>query len=130
GLGSCLSDKCANPQLRVESQVFLVVNDPNASNFMDYVYHGDMVRGRHQPKALPTGTGAPIVFAGSTTGTSYTQEICSPMQVTWSVRPRCAKLHIGSLHEWGLSATNVFEEDHSHGVRALVTSPLLLSHIE
>ena len=30
GLGSCLSDACANPQLRVEAQVFLVVNDENA----------------------------------------------------------------------------------------------------
>ena len=30
GLGSCLTDSCANPQLRVEAQVFLVVNDPDA----------------------------------------------------------------------------------------------------
>lgn len=28
-LGSCLSDKCANPQLRVEAEVFKVVNDRN-----------------------------------------------------------------------------------------------------
>ena len=45
-----------------------------------------------------------------------------------SVRPRCAKLDIGSLGEWCKS--NVFEEDHAHGVRELVTNPALLSEIE
>ncbi len=38
GLGSCLSDACANPQLRVEAQVFLVVNDPEALSFLDFDY--------------------------------------------------------------------------------------------
>ena len=32
-LDACLSDACANPQLRVEAQVFLVVNDPKALDF-------------------------------------------------------------------------------------------------
>ena len=55
GLGSCLSESCANPQLRVETQVFLVVNDPNALDFMDFAYQGNMVDNLHQAKALPTG---------------------------------------------------------------------------
>ncbi|WP_417670764.1 delta-class carbonic anhydrase [Roseibium sp.] len=128
GLGSCLSEACANPQLRVETQVFLVVNDPNALNFMDYAYQGNMVDGLHQAKALPTGTGSPVVFAGSTTGPKYTEEVCSPLQVTWSVRPQCAKLDINSLNVWAAMG-NVFEEDHSHGVRQLVTAPELLAPI-
>lgn len=128
GLGSCLSDTCANPELRVETQVFLVVNDPNALDFADFAYDGNMSGGLHQPKSLPTGTGDPVVFAGSTTGTKYTQEICSPLQVTWSVRPSCAKLDIGTLHKWAKDG-NVFEEDHSHGVRQLVTAPELLAPI-
>lgn len=33
GLGSCLSESCSNPDLRVESQVFLVVNDKSAMDF-------------------------------------------------------------------------------------------------
>ncbi|CUH76906.1 delta-class carbonic anhydrase [Tropicibacter naphthalenivorans] len=129
GLGACLSDGCANPQLRVESQVFLVVNDPNALDFMDFVYRGTMRNGLHQPRSLPTGTGTPVVFRGSTTGTSYDQNTCSPLQVTWSVRPRCARLDISSLDAWA-DAGNVFEENHSHGVRQLVTSPELLAPIE
>lgn len=127
GLGSCLSDACANPQLRVEAQTFLVVNDPNASNFADFAYAGNVVNGLHQAKALPAGTGDPVVFAGSTTGPKYTQTACSPLQVTWSVRPSCMKVDINSLNSW--CSGNVFKEDHAHGVRQLVTAPELLSKI-
>jgi len=128
GLGSCLTEACVNPDLRVEAQVFLVVNDPSALDFRDFAYGGTVVDGYHQPKALPAGTGEPVVFAGSTTGPSYSQAQCSPLQVTWSVRPQCARLHIGSLHAWAEEG-NVFGEDHSHGVRSLVTAPELLAPI-
>ena len=127
GLGSCLSEACANPTLRVEAQVFLVVNDSNALDFNDFDYDGNVVDGYHQPKAIPADTGTPVVFGGSTTGPSYTEAKCSPLQVTWSVRPQCAKLDINSLHEW--AKDNPFEETKSHGVRQLVTSKELLSPI-
>ncbi|MEJ2626148.1 MAG: delta-class carbonic anhydrase [Pseudolabrys sp.] len=97
GLSACLSDTCANPTLRVEAQVFLVVNDRKARDFGKYVYGGHIVHGLYQPKALPTGTGRPVTFLGSTTGPSDTQAKCSPLQVTWSVRPACAKIDIHSL---------------------------------
>jgi len=128
GLGSCLSDKCANPDLRVETQVFTLVNDASALNFNDMGYGGNMVKGKHQPKSLPTGTGKPVEFLGSTTGPKYTEQSCSPLQVTWSVRPQCAKLDINSLGEW--CDNNEFSEDHAHGVRKLVTNPKLLSIIK
>ncbi|MEQ9518936.1 MAG: delta-class carbonic anhydrase [Parvibaculum sp.] len=128
GLGSCLSETCANPDLRVETQVFLVVNDKNALNFADFAYDGNQVNGLHQARALPMSTGNPIIFTGSTTGPSYTEEICSPLQVTWSVRPQCAKLDVSSLHKWAEDG-NAFNETHSHGVRQLVTAPELLSPI-
>ncbi|MEM5581966.1 MULTISPECIES: delta-class carbonic anhydrase [unclassified Roseibium] len=128
GLGSCMSETCTNPQLRVEAQAFLVVNDPAALDFGGFSYDGTMREGLHQPKALPSGTGAPVTFIGSTTGPSYTEEVCSPLQVTWSVRPQCAKLDINSLNAWARNG-NVFKEDHSHGVRQLVTAPELLAPI-
>jgi len=128
GLGSCLSDTCANPDLRVETQVFLVVNDPEAMDFGAMTYDGNIVNGLHQAKSLPGNTGIPVEFPGSTTGPKYTQETCSPLQVTWSVRPQCAKIDIRSLHAW--CKDNVFEEDHAHGVRQLVTDPKLLSEIK
>lgn len=128
GLGSCLSEACANPELRVETQVFLVVNDPSALDFDSLDYDGNIVNGLHQAEALPTGTGVPVVFAGSTTGPKFTQSVCSPLQVTWSVRPQCAKVDINSLYKWAKEG-NVFKEEHSHGVRQLVTAPELLSPI-
>ena len=128
GLGSCLSDTCTDPLLRVEAQTFLVVNDSNAANFMDFDYPGSKTGAYQQPKSLPAGTGAPIVFRGSTTGPSYDQKTCSPFKVTWSVRPQCMKVDINSLNTWAKSG-NVFKEKKSHGVRQLVTAPELLSPI-
>lgn len=128
GLKSCSSAQCANPELRVETQVFLVVNDPAAADFTKFAYSGNKANGLHQAKALPTTTGTPVIFRGSTTGTKYTSEKCSPLQVTWSVRPACAKIDITSLNKW--CAKNVFQEDHAHGVRQLVTAPELLAPIK
>ena len=128
GLGSCLSESCANPDLRVETQVFTLVNDRSALNFIDMAYQGNIVDGLHQAKALPTNTGNPIEFLGSTTGPKYTEQKCSALQVTWSVRPECAKVDINSLGEW--CEDNIFEEDHAHGVRKLVINPKLLSKIK
>ncbi len=116
-LGSCLSKACANPQLRVETQVFTLVNDPNALNFNDLKL----------ARNLPKNTGKPVEFIGSTTGPKFSEQTCSPYQVTWSVRPKCAKLDINSVGEW--CKGNIFKEDHAHGVRALVTNPKLLSEI-
>lgn len=129
GLGACVPATCEDPILRVETQVFLVVNDRNAADFMDYAYQGNMTGGKHQPKLLPTGTGKPVQFLGSTTGPSYNQSVCSPAQVTWSVRPQCQKIDVASLDAWAESG-NVFNETKSHGVRQLVTAPELLSEIK
>ena len=128
GLGSCLSDACANPDLRVETQVFTLVNDADALNFNDLNYSGNQVNGFHQAKGLPDNMGLPVEFMGSTTGPSYNEKACSPLQVTWSVRPQCAKLNINTIGKW--CESNVFEEDHAHGVRELVTDERLLSPIE
>lgn len=128
GLGACMSKTCLNPELRVETQVFLVVNDKNALDFNKYTLDHQKVNGRYQAKALPSGTGTPVVYAGSTTGPEFSQSACSPLQVTWSVRPQCARVDISSLNRWA-EAGNVFKETHSHGIRALVTAPALLAPI-
>ena len=117
-LGACVSSGCANPDLRVETQVFTLVNDPDALDFNELKLAAD----------LPKNTGKPVEFLGSTTGPKFSGETCSPYQVTWSVRPKCAKLDINSVGKW--CEGNVFNEDHAHGVRQLVTDPELLSEIE
>lgn len=128
GLAPCAPANCSNPVLRVEAQAFLVVNDPKALDFNAFAYDGNVVKGLHQAKTLPSGTGAPVVFRGSTTGPSYTDKVCSPLNVTWSVRPACAKVDISSLNAW--CAQNPLKEDHAHGVRQLVTAKELLAPIE
>lgn len=127
-LGACLSDNVKNPDLRVESQVFTLVNDPKALDFNTMDYHGKVVNGYQQADAIPSNTGKPALFAGSTTGPKYNDQTCSPLQVTWSVRPTCAKLDINSVAKW--CKGNAFKEDHAHGVRKLVTVPALLSEIK
>ena len=129
GLGACVPQACADPLLRVETQVFLVVNDPDAMDFTTMAYGGNVVDGRHQAKSLPSNTGEPVLYRGSTTGPSYDQSECSPARVTWSVRPQCAKLDIHSLHRW-VEQGNAFNESHSHGVRQLVTAAELLAPIK
>ncbi|WP_208539266.1 delta-class carbonic anhydrase [Algihabitans albus] len=127
GLGACLSESCSDPLLRVEAQTFLVVNDPDALDFTQFDYAGPPSDGGfHQLLALPTGTGTPVVFRGSTTGPSYTQAICSPLQVTWSVRPQCGRVDVSSLHRWAENG-NIFDETEAHGVRQRVTAPELLA---
>lgn len=128
GLGACVPEGCTDPLLRVEAQTFLVVNDETA---LDFTVMADVIEekgGFYQAGMIPSDTGTPVTFPGSTTGPSYTQSVCSPAQVTWNVRPMCAKLDINSLHRW--AEGNVFNETESHGVRQLVTAPELLSPIQ
>ncbi|HDY91372.1 MULTISPECIES: delta-class carbonic anhydrase [unclassified Pseudoalteromonas] len=125
-LGSCLSDSIKNPQLRVEAQVYVLVNDANALDFAQ-ISAVSSVNGYYQAIATPTNTGKPVVYSGSTTGPSY-NEAGSPFQVTWSVKPKVAKVDINSVGKW--CESNAFNEDHAHGVRNLVINPALLSKIK
>ncbi len=124
-LGACLSESIANPQLRVETQVYVLVNDDEAHDFVKLTEHGE-VNGLQQALNIPSDTGDAIQYAGSTTGPSY-NEAGSPLQVSWSVRPKVAKVNIKTVGAW--FENNVFEEDHAHGVRNLVLNPALLSKI-
>lgn len=124
-LGSCLSDAIKNPQLRVETQVYVLVTDDDALDFGSLTKHGK-VDGLHQAVQIPDNTGKPIEYAGSTTGPGYNEK-GSPFQVTWSVRPKVAKVNIASVGKW--CEGNIFQEDHAHGVRNLVVNPSLISTI-
>ena len=124
-LGACLSDVIKNPQLRVETQVYVLVNDPAALDFVMLTETGS-VNGVYQALNIPSDTGAPVQYAGSTTGPGYNEK-GSPFQVSWSVRPQVAKVNIASVGTW--FADNIFAEDNAHGVRNLVTNPALLSKI-
>lgn len=124
-LGACLSDSLINPQLRVEAQVMVLVNDPAAMDFVSLAAV-EKVNGYWQSPNLPNNTGDPVQYAGSTTGPSY-NEVGSPLQVSWSVRPEVIKVDINSVAAW--YEDNIFAEDHAHGVRNLVMNTSLLSEI-
>ncbi|MGF1863969.1 hypothetical protein L4D15_01660 [Enterovibrio norvegicus] len=125
-LGACFNDANKNPQLRVETQVYVVVNDTAALDFEELNEH-EKKDGVHQAINIPNNTGKPIQYAGSTTGPGYNEE-GSPFQVTWSVRPKIAKVNITTVGEW--CEGNDFDEDHAHGVRNLVVNKDLLSDIK
>ena len=124
-LGACLSEAIGNPQLRVETQVYVLVNDPSAGDFVALTEVAE-VNGYHQAVNIPTDSGEPVQYSGSTTGPSYNEK-GSPFQVSWSVRPGVVKVDIGSVEKW--LADNIFDEKGAHGVRNLVTNPALLSPI-
>jgi len=125
-LGSCLSEAIGNPQLRVETQVYVLVNDKHALDFGKLTKH-KKVNGLHQALNIPSNTGSPVQYEGSTTGPGYNEK-GSPFQVSWSVRPQVAKVNIASVGKW--CKGNTFNEDHAHGVRNLVQNPDLLSKID
>lgn len=124
-LGACLADGVGNPQLRVEAVVAVVVNDSFAMDFVELA-KSEVVDGYHQAINIPNSLGAPVQYAGSTTGPSYNEK-GSPFHVSWSVRPRVMKIDINSVATW--YADNIYAEDHAHGVRNLVINPDLISSI-
>jgi hypothetical protein len=58
-LNSCMSEAIKNPELRVEAQVFVLVNDPKALDFTQLAAVG-MDDGYHQALNIPENTGDPV----------------------------------------------------------------------
>jgi hypothetical protein len=125
-LSSCLSESDSNPQLRVEAQVFVLVNDAKAADFAGFAQTGEK-NGYQQALNIPKNSGMPVKYAGSTTGPAYNEK-GSPLQVSWSVRPKVIKVSAQSVDQW--CKGNIFKEDHPHGARNLVVDPKLLSEIK
>ena len=111
GLNACVTTTCNNPQLRVVAQVFVLQKDGSLK------FSNDLI----------TKNGPAVIYTGSTTGTSYSNDHCSPFQVTWDVKKTCDTLDIDDFSKW--CSSNIYNENHAHGVRELVTSESLLSNI-
>ncbi len=122
-LGSCFSDTCKNPQLRVEARVFYLSDKKPAGNFGSF---SDYSSGR---VSVPAAKGA-VEYSGSTTGSGYNDGTCSPFKVTWNVSSSCTPLQTASINNWCGKDKNAFKEDHAHGVRLLVKDAKLLSPIK
>jgi hypothetical protein len=106
-----MTTTCANPELRVVAQVF-VLQENGALKFS---------------KSLADNNSPAVVYTGSTTGTTYSNTHCSPLQVTLDVKKTCETLDVDNFSKW--CSHNEYNDHHTHGVRALVTSEALLSKI-
>lgn len=112
GLSACMTSTCSNPELRVVAEVFLLGKDAKTKFSSESpVSHND-----------PT-----VVYTGATTGPTYSNNHCSPFQVTWDVRTTCDTLDIDDFSKW--CSNNKYGEHHAHGCRELVTPESLLSKI-
>ena len=98
---------------------------PNINNWAFMLERGDVLHNKWVN--IPNNTGSAVQYSGSTTGPSYNEK-GSPFQVSWSVRPKVAKVNIDTVGQW--CKGNTFKEDHAHGVRNLVRNPKLLSTIK
>lgn len=125
-LGACLHENNANPELRVQAQVLVLVNDEKAKDFRQLA-QTTQKSGFHQAVNMPKNTGPSIEYTGSTTGPAYNQKP-SPIRVTWGVNSKVLKVNANSVGEW--CKANSFNENHAHGSRNLVTTPELLSRIK
>jgi len=123
-LNACLSEFINNPQLRVEAQVFILVNDNKALDFVKLTENAE-VNGYQQATQIPVKANNAIQYNGSTTGPNY-NNVASPYQVTWEVAKKVEKVDINSVNTW--LGNNIYQESHAHGVRNLVENPLLLSN--
>ena len=122
-LASCLTSTTKQPLLRVETQVYVLVNDNSALNFTELAENAEK-EGYQQALHIPNNSGDAVQYRGSTTGPRY-NEVGSPYQVTWNVRPEVLKVDINTVDTW--LQNNIYNEDHAHGVRNLVINPDLLS---
>lgn len=125
-LGSCLDADPDIPDLRVETQVYVIVNDRNAANFEDIAFVDRNSSGYWQAPNRPTDVGDPVEFLGSTTGPIYNED-GSPFQVTWNVAPEVLRVDIASIDAW--FHDNRFDEEYAHSSRNLVINEELLSQI-
>jgi len=73
-LDSCLNQAIKNPQLRVETQVYVLVNDKKAPDFGKLTPYGIKI-GLHQALNIPGNTGKSVQYAGSTTGPDTTKMV-------------------------------------------------------
>ena len=112
GLSACMTTTCSNPELRVVAQVMVLEKDGAVNFSADApIIHND-------PR---------VVYTGSTTGPVYSNDHCSPYQVTWDVKTTCDTLDIDDFSKW--CSENKYGDHHAHGVRELVTPKNLLSEI-
>jgi len=111
GLGGAFARQ-ANPLVVVQAQVFLVVNDEEyARDDLMHGWVGDLA------------TDA-VKYLGSTTGTSYDNEVCSPYLVSWHVDRECHMIAASTMDAMCRDMAEMYKMSvdlEPHGSRVLVS---------
>merc|ERR1711865_355932 len=104
----------------VQAQIFQIVNDGDTTGGKK---DDDMLHGwsHHLQNAPATA----VMYAGSTTGPSHNNAVCSPYAVTWHVDKKCHKISAASfdgLCQQMKEKYNMKSDLHPHGSRIIVDS--------
>jgi hypothetical protein len=102
-------------QIGVQGQVFTIIND-------EAYYYPDLFRGMIVDGDMGTDL---AIYTGSTTGTSVSNEICSPFTpITWQVDRKCHLISASSFDKMCKDmmeqADDMSDDLHAHGSRELV----------
>jgi len=106
--------KISNPMVAVEAMVVQIVNSADASVTYDDLLHGWEWKNH---SAADTK-----MYTGSTTGTSWDNNVCSPFIITWHVDKRCHKVSAASFDKMcqDMKTKGLTNEVYPHASRTLV----------
>jgi len=113
GLGGAANGRgMLNPMIVVQAQVFQVVN---GGQDVEDMLHGWTVVNHSNS----------VMYAGSTTGQSHDNEVCSPYAITWHVDKSCHKVAPAAFDNLCKQMKEVYKlkkDLHPHGSRKLLSS--------
>lgn len=114
GLGGAANGRgMLNPMVAVQGQVFQIVNGAQTINDM---LHG-WTEVRNQSRS--------VMYAGSTTGPSHNNDVCSPYAITWHVDTECHRVSPESFDKLCKDMKDLYKLNKDlapHGSRQIVSS--------
>lgn len=123
GLGGAANGRgLLNPMVVVEAQVYHIVNDESltSSSAESHILHGWSTE--NHDKA--------VMYAGSTTGGSHDNTVCSPYAITWHVDLRCHKVSASDFDKMCQEKAekyNLYKDLYPHSSRVLVSPAFVVT---
>jgi len=101
-----------NPMINVKAQIVQIVNDPEAPDYPNMI--DSWIEGGPFKRS--------VMYAGSTTGTKFNNEICSPYAITWYVNKECVKVSAASFDNMckDMKEHGMHADTHPHSCRVLL----------
>lgn len=111
GLGGAANGRgLLNPMVVVQGQVFQIVNEADE---VDDMLHGWTVVGHNNS----------VMYAGSTTGPSHNNQVCSPYAITWHVDKDCHRVSPASFDKLCKQMKDLYNLEYDlypHGSRLIL----------